>query len=91
MDKGVRQKIDKRIPRYSSLILPTFKALKALGGSGNNEEILNRIIRDLNIPDEVADISHKGNPNKTELAYQADWARTYLNKYGVIEDSARAV
>ena len=91
MDKGVRQKIDKRIPRYSSLILPTFKALKALGGSGNNEEILNRIIRDLNIPDEVADISHKGNPNKTELAYQADWARTYLNKYGVIENSARAV
>ena len=91
MSKGSRQKIDKRIPRYSSLILPTFKALKALDGSGTNEEILNQIIRELNIPDEVADISHKGNPNKTELAYQADWARTYLNKYGVIENSARAV
>lgn len=91
MSKGTRQKIDKRIPRYSRLILPTFKALKTLGGSGTNEEILNQIIRDLNISDEVADISHKGNPNKTELAYQADWARTYLNKYGVIENSARAV
>lgn len=91
MSKGTRQKIDKRIPRYSRLILPTFKALKALGGSGTNEEILNQIIRDLKISDEVADISHKGNPNKTELAYQADWARTYLNKYGVIENSARAV
>lgn len=91
MSKGTRQKIDERIPRYSRLILPTFIALKELGGSGTNDEILNQIIRDLGITDEVADISHKGNPNKTELAYQADWARTYLNKYGVIENSAHAV
>lgn len=91
MSKGTRQKIDERIPRYTRLILPTFKALKTLGGSGTNEEIVNQIIRDLNIPDEVADISHKGNPNKTELSYQADWARTYMKKYGVIENSARAV
>ncbi len=86
-----RQKIDKRIPRYSKLIMPTFVALKELGGSGKNDEILNQIIVDLQIPDEVADIPHKGNPNKTELSYQADWARTYLNKFGVIENSARGV
>lgn len=86
-----RQKIDKRIPRYSKLIVPTFQALKKLGGSGKNDEILNQIITDLKIPDEIADIPHKGNPNKTEISYQADWARTYLNKYGVIENSARGV
>lgn len=87
----MRQKIDKRIPRYKDLLIPTFMALKLLGGSGTNEEILNQIIHDLGIADEVADIPHKGNPNKTELAYQADWARTYLRIYGVIENSARAV
>lgn len=86
-----RQKIDKRIPRYTKLIMPTFVALKELGGSGKNDEILNQIIADLQISDEVADIPHKGNPNKSELSYQADWARTYLNKYGVIENSARSV
>ncbi len=91
MAKGTKQKLDKRIPRHTRLILPTFKALKALGGSGTNEEILNQIILDLNIPDEVADIPHLGNSNKTELSYQADWARTYLKNYGVIENSARAV
>ena len=91
MGKDTEQKIDKRIPRYTNLIQATFNALKTLGGSGTNGEILNQIIRDLNIPDEVADISHRGNPNKSELAYQADWARTYLNRYGVIENSARAV
>ena len=86
-----RQKIDKRIPRYSKLIVPTFQALKKLGGSGKNEEILNQIITDLKIPDEIADISHNGNPNRTEISYQSAWARTYLNKYGVIENSARGV
>jgi len=34
--KGV---IDKRIPRYSKLIMPTFTALKELGGSGKNTEM----------------------------------------------------
>lgn len=91
MSKGTKQKLDARIPRYRSLILPTFLALKALGGSGTNEEIVDRIIQDLKIADDVADIPHLGNPNKTELSYQADWARTYLRKYGVIENSSRAV
>lgn len=87
----MRQKIDKRIPRYTQLIVPTFMALKKLGGSGKNDEILDQIILDMNIPDEVADIQHKGRTNKSELSYQADWARTYLRQYGVIENSARGV
>ena len=36
----MRQSIDKRIPRYSDLIEPTFIVLQNLGGSGNNEDIL---------------------------------------------------
>ena len=87
----MKAKIDKRIPRYTQLIMPTFLALKELGGSGKNEEILDRITKDLSIPDAVADIQHKGRTNKTELSYQADWARTYLRIYGVIENSARGV
>ena len=45
----MREKIDKRIPRYTSLIMPTFLALKELGGSGKNNEILDQIIKDLQI------------------------------------------
>ena len=86
-----RSKIDSRVPRYTQLIVPTFEALKALGGSGKNDEILDQIITDLGIPDEVADIQHKGRTNKSELSYQADWARTYLRIYGIIENSARSV
>ena len=87
----MKAKIDKRIPRYTDLIMPTFMALKSLGGSGKNNEILDQIIKDLQISDEVADIQHKGRTDKSELSYQADWARTYLSRYGVIENSARGV
>lgn len=87
----MRSKIDPRVPRYSKLILPAFTALKELGGSGKNDEILDQVIKDLQIPDEVADISHLGKANQSELSYQLAWAKTYLAKYGVIENSARSV
>ena len=87
----MRNKIDSRIPRYNKLIMPAFAALKALGGSGTNEEILSQVIKDLNIPDEVADIIHSDKSNQSELSYQLAWARTYLSKYGVIQNSARSV
>ena len=86
-----KSKIDPRVPRYSRLLTATLIALKELGGSGKNDEILNQVISDLHIPDEVADIPHLGNSNLSELAYQLAWARTYLAKFGVIENSARSV
>ena len=87
----MRSKIDERIPRYPSLIMPVFLALKTLGGSGTNEEILNQVIIDMDIPDEVADISHLGNMNQSELSYQLAWARTYMKNYGIITNSERSV
>lgn len=56
-----------------------------------DDEILNQVIKDLNIPDEVADITHMGKVNQSELSYQLAWARTYLSRYGVIQNSARSV
>lgn len=85
------KKIDERIPRYTDLIIPAFIALKDLGGSGSNDEILASVIANLHLPDEVVDFPHKGSTSLSELAYQLAWARTYLKKYGVIENSARAV
>lgn len=85
------RKTDARIPSYKQLMMPTFKALKELGGSGNNNDILNQIIKDMRICDEVADIIHKGRTDKTELSYRADWARTYLKIYGVIDNSKRGI
>lgn len=90
-DVNLKGIVDKRIPRYGDLIMPTFVALKELGGSSKNSEILEQIIKDLKIPDEIADIQHKGRVRKSELSYQADWARTYLKICGVLENSSRGV
>ena len=89
--RKARTKFDKRIPSVKNLIGPTFIALNQLGGSGNNEEILEQVIRVLEIDDEVAEILHTGSSNKTEISYRADWARTALRKWGAIENSARSV
>lgn len=86
------KKVDKKsVPRYIDLILPAFLALKDLGGSGSNDEILTCVISNLQLPDDVVDFPHKGSTSLSELAYQLAWARTYLKKYGAIENSTRAV
>jgi len=78
-------------PRYTELIMPTFKALKELGGSGKNDEIYSTVSKNLKLPDEVVDEPHLGSTNQSELQYQLAWARTYLKNYGVIVNSARSV
>lgn len=85
------KKINERIPRYTDLIVPAFIALKDLGGSGSNDEILACVITNLHLPDKVVDFPHKGSTSISELAYQLAWARTYLKNFWVIENSARAV
>ena len=87
----MRQRLDPRIPRYSSLLNSTFIALKDLGGSGDNREILDQVIKNENITAEVADIPHPGNENISEVAYQLAWARTHLKNYGVITNSSRSI
>ena len=79
------------IPQFHQLIAPTFLALKALGGSGGNDEILSKVIEQMNLPDVVVDYPHLGSTTQTELQYRLAWARTYLKKAEVIENSARSI
>ena len=78
-------------PTYTELIIPTYQALIELGGSGTNNEICERVIKNMHLTDEVVDEPHLGSTNQSELEYQLAWARTYLKHYGVIENSARRV
>ena len=74
--------------KYDDFMNPVIFALKQLGGSGTREEIDSRVGDILEIPSEQLDILH--NPEKggiTEIEYRLHWTRTYLKKYGVIENS----
>ena len=71
---------------------PLLKALKELGGSGTIEEISTKVTEDLDLSDEIVEVLH--NPEKssqTEVEYRLAWTRTYLKKYGLLENSTRGV
>lgn len=44
----------------------------------------------MGLPQEVADVPH-GTTGRTELEYRAAWARTYLRRVGLIDNSERGV
>lgn len=80
------------VPTYDALMNPLLKAMQLLGGSGSIEEINSKVAEIARIPDEQLDILH--NPKKggmTEIEYRLGWTRTYLKKYGVLENSVKGV
>ena len=82
----------KAVPTYDQLFNPVIRALRSLGGSGTIEEINQKVTEFENIPDNVADIPHGDKEGGwSELEYRLAWSRTYLKKYGVLENSTRGV
>ncbi len=81
-----------QMPKYHELMNPLLQALHDLGGSGSIEEISKQVSKSLGLPDEVLSIPH--NPERssqTEIEYNLAWARTYLKKYGLLDNSERGV
>jgi restriction system protein len=77
-------------PTFDSMFVPTIQALQALGGSGTTEEIYEQVVQILNLSDDVLEVLH-GNTSKSKVKYRLAWSRTYLKKYGVIENSGRGI
>lgn len=80
------------MPTFDSLMNPLLEALFELGGSGSIDEIYEKVVEMQNIDDELVSVSH--NPEKsnlTEIGYRLAWARTYLKKFGFLENSTRGV
>jgi len=78
--------------QYDELMNPVLQALKLLGGSGTIEEINDKVAELTKIPSEQLEILH--NPEKggmTEIEYRLMWTRTYLKKYGLLDNSSRGI
>ena len=83
---------DVNVPTYDALMNPVLKALKDLGGSGTIQEIDAKASEIAGLTDEQLEVLH--NPDKggqTEVEYRLAWTRTYLKKYGLLENSTRGV
>jgi restriction system protein len=81
-----------RMPTYDELMNPLLRALRELGGSGSIDEINEKVAEALDVPEEILNQLHNSETgNRTEIEYRLAWARTYLKKYGVLENSERGV
>lgn len=78
------------VPTFDSMLLPTIQALQDLGGSGTTEEIYEKVVQILSVPDKVLEILH-GSTSQSEVEYRLAWSRTYLRKYGLLQNSARGI
>jgi restriction system protein len=82
----------KQMPTFDSLMNPLLDALFVLGGSGSIDEIYEKVLEQENIDEAISSIPHNPDKsNQTEVAYRLAWARTYLKKFGFLENSSRGV
>jgi restriction system protein len=81
-----------KLPTFDDLLNPLLRGLKALGGSGSIEEIDDKVVELEQLPDDVVAQPHDPEKsNQTEVGYRLAWARTYLKKYGLLENSSRGI
>ncbi len=78
------------VPTFDDLLWPTLQALKAMGGSASNDELLAKVIELESIPEPIAAFIHTDN-RQTKLGYNLAWAKTYLKRVRAIENSSRGV
>ena len=81
-----------KIPTFDQLMNPLLRALQALGGSGSIEEIYEKVVEQEKLPEDVLTRQHDPEKsNQTEVGYRLAWARTYLKKAGLLENSSRGI
>jgi len=88
MKTGTEQKREEgaRFVRYFG---PVLDALRALGGSGKPDEVVERIATDLHVPDDVQnEVLPSG---EARFRNQIAWARFYLVREGLLDSSKRGV
>jgi len=86
-----RKKQINNFPTFDELLVPTVKAIIELGGSGTIEEINSKVYEIANLSDDILLIPHGDKGTTNEVDYRIAWSRTYLKKYGLLENSARGI
>ena len=86
-----RKRLNNNIPTFDELIIPTVQALLQLGGSGSVEEINNKVYEIAAIPENILQIPHGEEGTKNEVDYRLAWSKTYLKKFGLLENSSRGI
>lgn len=79
------------LPPYVDLVLPTIRAVSALGQSAKPSEIRTRVIDDLQPSEEVLAVTYPNRPEESVFMSRLDWARSYAKLIGALESPTRGV
>lgn len=80
------------LPTYEDMMNPTLQAIKNLGGSATIEEIFYEVSDIMGFSDEELGVAHSPKRStQTEIEYRLAWSRSYLKKYGLLENSKRGI
>lgn len=77
------------IPSFEQMMKPILTILDQSGGSASIRELDEAVMEHMKIPEDMRQIPHKNALNRTEIAYRLAWARTYLKRYGLINNEVR--
>src|SRR3989344_1243849 len=77
------------VPKYDDLFNPLLQGIHRLGGSATVAETEEKVAEILKLSDKEINEIHKG--NRTKLSYRLAWARNYLKRYGLLENSSRGI
>src|SRR5262245_15014719 len=73
----------KQLPSYVALAWPTLNAIRQAGGTATNTEIMEAVVRDLELTEQQQALLC-GYGSRTLLDYRLAWARTMLKNMGAI-------
>lgn len=79
------------LPAYSDLILPTVRAVAALGRSAKAQEITSRVLEDVAPSEEMLAVHFPSRPDESVYLSRLGWARSYAKLIGALESPARGV
>jgi restriction system protein len=80
------------VPTFDELLNPLLTAMHKLGGSGSIEEIQSKTAEVMCLSEDVlAQLHDPDKGTQSEFAYRLAWARTYLKKYGLLNNSSHGV
>jgi restriction system protein len=77
------------VPKHDELFNPLIEALRELGGSASIQEQEDEVAKILGLSEKQLAEIHRG--NRTKFSYRLAWARNYLKRYGLLENSSRGV
>jgi restriction system protein len=78
------------VPKFDEMMVPMVNALKRLGGSASNDELVDEVANALGLSEDVRNVTD-AKRGMSELAYRLAWTRTYLKSWGALANSERGV